>query len=588
MEPEPPEPNSKDLPLAPAVAEWIVEHADQAPLGSFALDLAQEMPNLFKGFKVSPDSMAKKPLRTRIVQLLNHRPELLDLVLEQCPGPWTKAARALAAWSPEQVNERWRALTRAQGTPLIPLAMMLSDEEPIVNRGRRVLTRTQLWHAPVGLSPKPEDSKHLAALRILLPPEPVQNPPQTAPSNSKPTAGKQEAKLRQSLEKTKSQLRDVRNQAAQKQQTLENDLRSAHKQLQECRQSLHTLQADREKEVLHRIHLYRRDVLGIHDNPARATPKKSLPHDSLIHQADQLLEEQASLDEKHGTRATLSEQLDQTRIRLQRLEEAAANSLAPHPELARTRALLTEHLNAIEETLGTDWDDAPEPARSFLHQIQTIPPDEHAEKTLDAILNTLERPTIRAMLRTAWMRELRIVAEKKRETCRRIHHERIAALTEENEPENQPATPQPPREIFRIARDIRQTTPANLQIFVDAYNVLLDENGNERIHLPAARRELEQKCQRHLPTIQRLELVYDGVDSVETIERDGNIIKSFAPRKTEDQNADNQLIAKLQQPPPDKHTSRWLVTSDCGLRARAKNLCDAFISSQTFQQFLDT
>ncbi|MFW5802654.1 MAG: hypothetical protein ACOCWJ_01940 [Verrucomicrobiota bacterium] len=585
-DPVPQAKNSNGHPVAPAGAEWIVEHAERGPLGNFAVGLAHETPNLFKGFKVSPDSIAKKPLRTRVARLLSHRPDLLSVLLEQCPGPWTEAARALAEWTPEQVRKRWRALTRAHGTPLIPLAMILSNEKPVAARGRRTLARANLWQPTVKLTPKTEDSKHLAPLRILLPPAQPRNQSQAVPSAPKSAASKQDAKLRQALEKAKTQLSDVRNQAAQKQQAFENELRSAQKQLHECRQRLHGLQTDREKEVLRRIQLYRRNVLGIHENPARATPNNSLPHDTLVNQADQLLEEQASLDEKYGTRARLRQQLDQTRTRLERLEEAAANSLAPHPELARTRKLLTNHLSDIEETLGTDWDEAPEPARSFLRQIQTIPADEHADKMLDAILDTLERPTIRAMLRPAWMRELRIAAEKKRETCKTIHNERIAALTEANDPE-QTAAPQPPKEIFNIARELHQTNPAKLQIFVDAYNVLLDEDGNERIHLPAARRSLEQKCRRLLPNLQRIELVYDGVDAVETRELDGNIVKSFAPKRSEDQNADNQLIAKLQQPPPDKQTRRWMVTSDYGLRARAQNLCDAFVESQTFQQFLN-
>ncbi len=589
MDAAPTVPSSKDIPLAPVVAEWIVEHAERSTLGIFALELAWEAPNLLKGFKVSTDSIAKKPLRTRLARLLTHRPDLLDAVLEQCPGPWTEAARALAEWPPERVHERWRALTRAHGTPLVPLAMMLSGEETLSARGRRALARTALWESATEITPKTGDSKHLAQLRILLPPKPSQKQPQATPQLAKPAANKQEAKLRQTLEKTKTQLGELRTQAAKKQQALENDLHGTQKQLQDCRQTLHTMQTDSEKEVLHRIHLYRRDVLGIRYAPAQSpqtTPKNTRPHDTLINQTDQLLEEQASLDEKHGTRATLRQQLDQTRTRLERLEEAAANSLAPHPELTRTRALLADHLSTIEEMLGTDWDDAPEPARSFLRQIQTIPADEQAEKMLDAVLDTLDRPIIRTMLGPAWMRELRIAAGKKRETCRRIHHERIAALTE-NGPE-QTSKPQPPKEIFDIARELRRTGVEKLQIFVDAYNVLLDEDGNEHVHLPAARRTLEKKCRRLLANIQLVELVYDGVDAVETRERDGNIIKSFAPRRTEDQNADNQLIAKLQQPPPDKQTRRWLITSDYGLRARAKYLCDAFISSQTFQQFLDT
>lgn len=587
MAPAPPVPSSKDLPLAPAAAEWIVEHAERGPLGTFVLELVWEAPNLLNGFKISANSISKKPLRTRLARLLNHRPDLLEAVLEQCPGPWTEAARVLAEWPPERIRESWRPLTRAHGTPLIPLAMMLSGHEALAARGRRALARTGLWESATEITPKTGDSKHLAPLRILLPLKTPQTQSQASPQPLKSATGKQEAKLRQTLEKTKTQLHEIRTQAAQKQQALENNLHDTQKQLQECRQTLHAMQTDREKEVLHRIHLYRRDVLGIRDAPAQspqATPKNTRPHDTLISQADQLLEEQANLDEKHGTRATLRQQLDQTRTRLQRIEEAAANSLAPHPELRRTRALLADHLSTIEEMLGTDWDNAPEPARSFLRQIQAIPADEQAEKMFDAVLDTLERPIIRTMLGPAWMRELRIAAEKKRETCRRIHHERIAALTE-NELE-QASKPQPPKEIFDIGRGLQRTSADNLQIFVDAYNVLLDEDGNERVHLPAVRRVLERKCRRHLANIQLVELIYDGIDTIENRERDGNIIKSFAPRRTEDQNADNLLIAKLQQPPPDKHTRRWLITSDYGLRARARNLCDAFVSSQTFQQFL--
>lgn len=589
MEPPPTDPPPGRMPLSPVVAAWIVEHADRRALGEFLAGMANHFPHLFNGFKASSDAVHKAPVRSRFASLLAHNSELPDLLLAECPGPWRDAASLLERWQPELVMDLWRPLTRLHGTPLIPAAMTQLSDPALVERGRRALMRRTLWEREAPLTTRRGDDEAVAALRLLARSVAETNGPgkhdsAAAPPDTEKTP-KRETRIRKQLERVGNELREARDLAAQKQQAQENALHTEQKRARQAENELQSLQAHLEERVQKRLHQYRRDVLLIktpNTVPDLDLNPEWLDHAGLLEQADRLLEQQARINEKHGTRSRLQRQLEETRERLRNLDAAAADSLSPHPEQARVRELLADHARRIEESLGTDPRDMPAVAASFFGQIRSIPADARAESALDAVAEVLEKPVLRSMVGPTWARELRLAIETRREYCATIRAETVAAQAED--PSNPAAGPAAPREIFDVTGELLRKTDAEVRMYVDGYNVLLEQSGDPPSQLAEARRTLEQCLRRHLNHIALVELVYDGIGSLQTREQQGNLVISFAPKRAPEQNADDLLVSRLRSANADGQ--RWLVTSDAELRARARPFCDAFVTAKAFNQFL--
>lgn len=130
------------------------------------------------------------------------------------------------------------------------------------------------------------------------------------------------------------------------------------------------------------------------------------------------------------------------------------------------------------------------------------------------------------------------------------------------------------------------------RVFVDACNVLLTTNPDllapsETQALARARTELETNCRRLFPPATQVELVYDGLGTVQTRESQGNLTVVFAPKREEEQNADNLIADRIRKTEAESgHGPVWLVTNDAELRARVADCCDAFVSAESFARFL--
>lgn len=333
--------------------------------------LASEL-GLGAGFRANkmPPEVARTRLRSAL-ETCSELPKKVRLALREV----SPASALMVPMSDEFLIEQSERLVRCLGAAETTAALLLDGRASL---REHAIGRLAAWDG----SESVEEDRHLAgeelanelqslfrALQSLQPPGQIACPtgadkPDSAPLTDRAPRPQSERQLVIALRERRREAGRLAHELAASRQEVERGraeldrLRPAlerERQRAELAESeLSELREQFEAQVLERVQALLDDRLLPWLVPAQqlAQAAEDPLGQSLLDQAEQLLQDQAAIDRRYGLRSHLKEELEACQRMLGRLSEARAESLRPLPELAKFQHEIRQRIGTLQQQLG--------------------------------------------------------------------------------------------------------------------------------------------------------------------------------------------------------------------------------------------
>ena len=580
--------------IAPTAAKLLVEATPGDQLFAFLQSLGDVGRDLFRGFKISRKSTGWKVVCSRLVAELPRQPEVATLFLRWHPSPWGDWARAMRLVDPAWLKANWRFIPESKSSLcLLAAAATLDEGGSLVPLGERLLRRESLWASDwPGPDPPPAPPEWRSLRRVLRGSDAlaVAPPPPAQQKNAKGDKHRKEKdEWRHRYDRTLVRARTVEQSLKDGETAWEAERGELKARLRAAVDRNTELEQDMDAKVAARVHQARRQILGL-TAATRPWGEQAGPgwNPDLLDRVGQALETHRQLNDQYMRLSDLREQLERLNQARDRLAECMSESVVVLPGLSGLR---DEVDTSIEDMRSLLWEHrhegAPEAVQRLLTDVYSAAADADGLRRLDEIEQMLRIRPVRRLLGLRWVREVRDSLVDRRQAVETAQRERELAASA---PEGGDPQTRAPREIMRVAQELgRLGEDIEVAFIVDAYNVIKQVPElaavEEKQGQPAARDRLRDLCRAAARRVDTIELVFDGEGPVATREAEGGVALVFAPRRREDQNADDYIVARL---PVLRQRADviWLATEDQGLRERSTGGCDAFVAAADLFTFL--
>ena len=494
---------------------------------------------------------------------------------------------------PVWLKANWRFIPEDKESLCVLAAAATLDEGGCLCRlGERLLRRESLWISEwPGPDPPPVPAEWRSLRRILRGTEAlpgIEPPPQQ--KNGKGEKHRREKdEWRHRYDRTLARSRTLEQTLKDSETAWEREKGELKARLKAAVERSAELERDTDQKIAARVHQARRQILGLTAPPCGWGEQAGTGRSSgLLDRVEQAVETHRQLNDRYMRLSDLREQIERLGQARNRLAECISESVVVLPGLP---ALKDEVDTSIEDMRSLLWEHhhegAPEAVQRLLADVCSAAADTDGLERLDEIEQMLRIRPVRRLLGLRWVREVRDSLLDHRQAIENTQRERELASSA---PEGSHAHTHAPREIMRVEQELaRLGEDIEVALIVDAYNVIkrIPELAaiEERQGQPAAREQFRDLCRKAARHVDTIELVFDGEGPVATREAEGGVVVVFAPRRREDQNADDYIVARL---PVLRQRADviWLVTEDQGLRERSRDDCDAFITPADLHAFL--
>jgi len=584
--------------IGPNAARWIVDRLSPDALFTCLTNLGTSGEAFFKGFKVSRQAAGRKVVRARLASELPRIPELAATLLEHGDGPWKHWRHAVACLDESWLAGEWRNLVRHYG-PDVVAALAVDVRPEVRKRGWRALGRDGYWgrqHAGGGEAAEAEVPAELVALFAAADVakaggSDAEMPDAKAHEKAVARLEREREESEQQRERTKQKNRELQKALAELREQMEAEQKEAKRRVRGLAAESERLAAESEREVALRVDEFRRSMLGLtpefRELCAKWAPAAGR---SLAERIAAALSEQRQLNEKHGTLASIRDEISKLEQAEDRIRRATRESVVVVPGLDALCSEIAARLTHLRDLVGGGGggERPPELATLLMNQIAACLPGADGDKVVDDIRLLLSVPAIGRVLSESWIRRIREEADSRRATTDRV----LRAMAELPVADMAPGDRREafPREMLSFDREFgRLAAGHKIHLFVDGYNVTKTvpffQAMEESQDLSTSRRKLCEMCRTKSDRFASFELVFDGSHPITTRETWGNVTVVFAAHKRQDQNADDCIVDLIREQQAE-NDEVWLVSNDYGLRARLRRHCTAFASTMDFYNFL--
>ncbi len=577
------------------------------------------------GFKLAPNTFRDNNTVQRLVTVINNDLEFARLVMLSTVDATSRISPVLQAYemlSPDWLAAHWRVLFRTLQDPRPWAAAAFADSsQPRLHRlGELLMGKSAFWKdAPpttgeraIGAMPSDECRRlhqfpavlaHLMPAGVAAPADNAARPAAPGLIPLTPASARDSARIGE-LHQERDQLRKQLRIAEQQHNEAIAAKDKAYAALQgeigglrdDLQNALAELAADKDDAVRQQVLNFEALTLGVHpdlETFARLAQQKSV---NLKDRVANALQRQRELNRNFGTRQQLRDERRRLDGLLTQVKHAIDEAMQPHPDLAGLQQELEKLIADIDEKLRGEVTEGANsiellPSRLVEH-IKMRPMNASAFVELDRVEEFLASPLGKDILRPDEIAALQEALASRRKLCRQAV---AAASAQKPVLENQNLTGS--LQVHAQLSWLIDKFP-EAEVFVDGYNVIktdpywseLEKSVNG---FSATRTDFINHCARLAKRFRHLTIVFDSDMVTSTIEHHGNLSIVYVARTTEDQNADNYLVAELarladeDQERQESHT-RWVVTDDLGLRYRLQGVCQAIILNQTFATFAKT
>lgn len=515
----------------------------------------------------------------------------------------TKSTRAfLEILDQNWLDKHWRAVLRQAESPqLLALSFLLSSKENLNARAKRLIRCKTIWTNSLD---KERDKIDLKPIFLAIPP--LFGQATTTQTIQKTTASKPEpginARLNERLERERKEKRELKakfqaeiEQANKKQEELKKTIALLKETIANSTIDIQAKLNQKDLELKHHLdrffnqHFDTGNILKLATNSERFKGNA----DALITASQLILEEQKTLDLKHGLKSQCREQLIRLNQALENIDQAVADSIVLHPEILNVKLQIEAQINEISTVI--ELDDQPlasDTARQLHAAILNVNiKDDNLKEQLEILAKLVEHNADQGII-------LNDECDFLKETISKRHalHLDIAQLksTYTPHPDSDSDTiviKQKPLvfNLFQHFADFHK-----IHLVVDACNVILQKNSHWQNIISRsspsnafsiASKELIDKTKLKANWFMGITLVFDGSKPLNDIITEGNCTVIYARKVQEEHNADLVILDKTEELAKEG-INAWLVTNDYGIRNSAEDTASAFVLTEAFTQLL--
>jgi hypothetical protein len=602
--------NPSPRPICPAALDWLLTQLSATTLCEAIKSRPLWNAQLSKGgFQMTPQTISTPAMRDRLRKSMLRNPawtdELLQLACTQ-KGPWNSCCELLELFGPEWILDNWRLLLETLPDPRPFILAMTSpnfEASKLARLAQRLCRCPSVWE-----DRDPEDLAENPWVDFAKTVLPMEKTPRTRDDNtaSSEERGQAQAETDQNREKLKHQIRELKNQTKEltkaleqeraKTRELDHDLREQRYLQEEARQTAaqaikdtaeqHQQELTRREDEFERrleqeIQAFKQQFLGLTPDDLEQIQKRRVNHDSLLQQVEAAIENQLRLNEKHGRRSLLEDELDRLEKAEERINTLLADSIVVDEELRKLIPELKQRHEELSDLLSISRP-AYQPAYGLPQLITAKLKSTNLTAADDDFFQHFQD-----LIRLA--AKLEIIPQAEADGLDKTVASRIQQkhLLEHSSLDKTP--PKDKREIWSIMpflAEVRQKT-----LVIDGYNAIKCSkywaNIEQKYGLDQARKNFLDACKRKRRFFREWMIVFDGNDPLlDNVEKDGEgMTIAFAAQKSDAHNADDFILRYLRRLPPGDHQV-WLVTGDYGLRREAEPFCQAFVTTEALEDFL--
>ena len=565
--------------------KWLLKSVDPKLLLAFFKNKSNGAIVDIGGFRMNADSFSKPIVLVKLEKELAKDSKRFNLLLKDESMPWNPYVKLIPALDEDWLIEHLETLFEVLGDRYL-LVALAADIRPRVDKlAISFCEDPEIWSQE--LTPKVENEL-LSIFKPFATKDSVEKPTTALvnPNELKKLTKRIEAeKERQSvlIAEKKEMLKEHDLQVHLLKEEQKTKLKVEKQKVADLQKQISEMTENSESQIQDAVNRYKAEVLhfSVEEEQESLDRNTFSVTESLISVVDKQLDIHAAHNKKYGTYSRIRQQITSLEKALTRINCCLSESLLVDEKLVQLKIDLQKQIQTLK-SLPKIRESFEIEVNKYRELIDQLPLVHGSLDRLNDFKMIFKNPEINLLFGTKPGGLEKLITDKKDRIETILAEKSMAGFTHETTKKAQ---------VTNVKKMLsKQALP--FYCLIDGCNLILNHafrNGfGEESNQVDRRHHLKQDCLKVAADWEKVIIAYDSQSTVGSIENDGNVETVFVDKLTEDQNADNYIMRRLevlnrQQVFPSQIC---VVTADRDLQIRTQSYCENIVRPESFLQYL--